>query len=322
MNLRLDENDAAPPGMTFIPGGVFVMGSERFYADEAPCRRVRVDGFWIDTNPVTNRQFAEFVDATGHHTLAENPPDPRDYPDLPPGDHPAVSLVFQQTAGPVPLDDYSRWWALVPGADWRHPTGPDSSIDAIPDHPVVHVAWDDAAAYARWSGKSLPSEAEWELAARGGLDDADYAWGEALEPEGRILANYWRGAFPFWNEREDGGYRTTAVGSYPANGHGLYDMIGNVWEWTADWYAEPVSLIEAGAGGKSPCCAIPDPRGGTLTASREPGHGGTAFGRKVLKGGSHLCAANYCQRYRPAARHAQSTDSATSHIGFRCVVRR
>lgn len=322
MHPQLDEDDAAPPGMSFIPGGSFVMGSDRFYADEAPCRRVRVDAFWIDTTPVTNGQFAAFVEATGYRTLAETPPDPRDYPGLPPGDHPALSLVFQRTPGPVPLDDYSQWWELVPGADWCHPTGPDSSIDGILDHPVVHVAWADALAYARWSGKSLPSEAEWEFAARSGLADADYAWGGELEPEGRILANYWRGHFPFANEREDGGYRTTSVGSYPANGHGLYDMIGNVWEWTADWYADAASLVGAGGASKSPCCAIPDPRGGTLHTSLEPGHRGKAFGRKVLKGGSHLCAANYCRRYRPAARHAQSIDSAASHIGFRCATRR
>jgi formylglycine-generating enzyme len=303
--------------MRRIPGGVFTMGSERFYPEERPLRRVRVEDFWIDETPVTNRQFAAFVEATGYRTFVEIAPDPRDYPGLAPEAAVAGSLVFQRTATPVPLDDYGQWWTFLAGADWRHPTGPGS--EAEPDHPVVHVAYADAEAYAAWAGKTMPTEAEFEFAARGGLVDADYAWGDELAPGGTILANYWQGLFPFANQRADGGYRTTAVGSYPANGYGLHDMIGNVWEWTRDWYSVP-KAVRPGKD-KSPCCAIPDPRGGNLRGSVDPAQPGVPIGRKVLKGGSHLCAANYCQRYRPAARHAQSIDSATSHIGFRCVVR-
>ncbi|MDV3457856.1 formylglycine-generating enzyme family protein [Sphingomonas sp. HF-S4] len=304
-------------GMRRIPGGAFTMGSELFYPEERPLRRVRVEDFWIDETPVTNRQFAEFVEATGYRTFVEIAPDPRDYPGLAPEAAMAGSLVFQRTATPVPLDDFGQWWAFVAGADWRHPTGPES--DADPDHPVVHVAFADAEAYAAWAGKALPTEAEFEFAARGGREGAEYAWGDELAPGGATLANYWQGLFPFANQRADGGYRTTPVGSYPANGYGLHDMIGNVWEWTRDWYSVPKSVRPAR--GKSPCCAIPDPRGGNLRGSVDPAQPGVPLGRKVLKGGSHLCAANYCQRYRPAARHAQSIDSATSHIGFRCVVR-
>lgn len=304
-----------PAGMRRIAGGAFTMGSERFYPEERPTRRVRVGDFWIDETPVTNRQFAAFVEATGYRTLAEIAPDPRDYPGLAPEDAVAGSAVFQRTSAPVPLDDYSQWWAFLPGADWRHPAGPDS--EALPDHPAVHIAFADAEAYAAWAGKALPTEAEWEYAARGGLEDADYAWGDELAPGGAILANYWQGLFPFANQRADGGYRTTPVGAYPPNGYGLVDMVGNVWEWTRDWYAVP-KTVRPGKD-KSPCCAIPDPRGGNLKSSIDPS--GSAIGRKVVKGGSHLCAANYCQRYRPAARHAQPIESPTSHIGFRCVVR-
>lgn len=307
------------PGMRFIAAGAFAMGSDRFYPEEAPVRRVAVEGFWIDEAPVTNRAFADFVAATGHVTLAELAPDPRDYPGMAPEMARAGSLVFQRAEGPVRLDDPGQWWAFRFGADWRHPTGPDSGIDDLLDHPVVHVAYPDAEAYARWAGKGLPTEAEWEFAARGGLDGADYAWGDALAPGGAMMANYWRGLFPFANARADGGYRTTPVGAYPPNGHGLHDMIGNVWEWTADWYALP--RAGPAAPGRKSCCAIPDPRGGNRRGSVDPAAPGAAIGRKVLKGGSHLCAANYCQRYRPAARHPQATDSATSHIGFRCVKR-
>lgn len=306
----------APPrrGMTLVPGGAFTMGSEAFYPEEKPLRRVKVDPFWIDETPVTNREFAQFVEATGYRTVAEVPPDPRLYPDLEPELAVPGSLVFQRTSGPVPLDDPRRWWAFVPGADWRHPTGPDSSLDGLEDHPVVQVAFEDARAFARWAGKSLPTEAEWEFAARGGLQDQEFAWGDELEPGGEVLANYWRGLFPCSNL--NGGGRTSAVGSYPPNGYGLKDMIGNVWEWTRDWYAQPVVPPKT----RGSCCSIPNPRGGTLAGSYETPTG-PRIGRKVLKGGSHLCAANYCQRYRPAARSPQAVDSATSHIGFRCVSR-
>jgi formylglycine-generating enzyme required for sulfatase activity len=302
--------------MRDVPGGIYRMGSDAFYPEETPRRRVQVNAFRIDSAPVTNAEFAAFVTATGHVTLAEIAPDPADYPGMDPALALPGSLVFQRTPGPVPLDDPSNWWAFVPGADWRHPTGPDSDIAALMDHPVVHVAYSDAAAYAEWAGKALPTEAEWEWAARGGLDDAEYAWGDELAPGGAVMANYWRGLFPFANQREDGGYRTTAVGSFPENGYGLSDMIGNVWEWTSDWYAEARHLKA-----KRPCCAIPNPRGGTLKSSFDPTQPNVKIGRRTLKGGSHLCAANYCQRYRPAARHAQMIDSSTSHIGFRCVTR-
>lgn len=302
--------------MRSLSGGRFQMGSGRFYPEEAPVRMVEVDPFWIDEAPVTNREYAKFVAETGYTTVAEIAPDPKQYPGLTLEDAVAGSLVFIRSDRPIPLYDHSQWWAFVPGADWRHPYGPDSSIIGLEDHPVVHIAYADAEAYATWAGKLLPTEAEWEYAARGGLDGADYAWGDALEPEGRVLANYWRGMFPFANQRPDGQYRTTAIGSYPANGFGLYDMIGNVWEWTRDWYAQPTAGKKKGG-----CCAISNPRGGTMRESFDPNEP-VRIGRKVLKGGSHLCAANYCQRYRPAARHAQMIDSSASHIGFRCVVRR
>lgn len=306
--------DASQPAMRFIAGGAFAMGSDRFYPEERPVRRVRVDDFWIDETPVTNRQFAAFVEATDHRTFAEIVPDARAYPGAEAG-----SFVFERTHAPVPLDDFGRWWEFRPGADWRHPTGPVSGIEDLLDHPVVHIALADAEAYAAWAGKTLPTEAEWEFAARGGLENADFAWGDELAPGGIVLANYWRGLFPFANQREDGGYRTTLVGTYPPNGYGLSDMIGNVWEWTQDWYGVHRDA-PAGSKGKSPCCATPDPRGGTRGKSIEQDGTGLRIPRKVVKGGSHLCAANYCQRYRPAARNAQAVDSPTSHIGFRCVV--
>lgn len=303
-------------GMRLVPGGTYLMGSDHFYDEERPRRRVKVDPFWIDEAPVTNRQFADFVAATGHRTLAEIAPDPVDYPGMDPALAQPGSLVFQRTTMPVSLDNPANWWAFVLGADWCHPTGPESGVDDLSDHPVVHVAYDDALAYAAWAGKALPTEAEWEFAARGGLENADYAWGDALAPGGQVMANYWQGMFPFANLRANGGYRTTAIGSYPPNGYGLIDMIGNVWEWTRDWYAEAKALSS-----KRPCCAIPNPRGGTRGGSFDPDQPQVKIGRRVLKGGSHLCAANYCQRYRPAARHPQMIDSSTSHIGFRCVAK-
>ena len=311
------------PGMRHLDGGRFRMGSDRFYPEEAPVRDVAVDPFWIDETPVTNAQFARFVAETGYVTIAEIAPDPDDYPGISPDMMRAGSLVFEKTAGPVDIDDYTSWWDFRFGADWRHPLGPGSSTGGLEDHPVVHIAYPDAEAYAGWAGKALPTEAEWEFAARGGLDGADYAWGDALAPGGAMLANYWQGLFPFANQLLDGYERTSPVGAYPANGHGLYDMIGNVWEWTSDWYGEAASARAGKAIRKAPgCCAVPrNPRGGRERDSYDPATPGTRIGRKVLKGGSHLCAENYCRRYRPAARHPQPIDSSTTHIGFRCVIR-
>lgn len=304
-----------PDGMIWIEGGEFRMGSERFYPEEAPLRRVKVDGFWIDETPVTNRQFAAFVAATGHVTTAEIPPDPKDYPGMLPGMERAGSLVFRKSATPVDTSNPANWWAFEFGADWRHPYGQDSSLDGLEDHPVVHVSWTDAAAYARWAGKDLPTEAEWEFAARGGIEGAEYAWGDQLAPGGAMLANFWQGLFPLANTMADGWERTSPVRTYPANGYGLYDMIGNTWEWTQDWWVENRKK-------GSDCCVVANPRGGKLKESFDPAQPQVRIGRKVMKGGSHLCAENYCQRYRPAARHPEMIDTSTSHIGFRCVARR
>ncbi|MBT2186094.1 formylglycine-generating enzyme family protein [Sphingobium nicotianae] len=305
--------------MRFIPRGTFTMGSERFYPEEAPLRRVKIEAYWIDETPVTNAQFACFVAETGHVTLAEIAPDPKDYPGMLPGMDQPGSLVFHQPSVPVGTGDPGAWWHFVFGADWRHPLGPDSDLDGLADHPVVHVAYADALAYAKWAGKALPTEAEFEYAARGGHDEWDYAWGDELAPEGRMLANYWQGIFPNTNDLLDGWARTSPVRSFPANDHGLYDMIGNVWEWTQDWWAQPAVLKKKGD--KQNCCSLNNPRGGTLRESFDPDQPQVRIGRKVLKGGSHLCAENYCQRYRPAARHPEMIDTSTTHIGFRCVIR-
>jgi formylglycine-generating enzyme required for sulfatase activity len=301
--------------MQRIAGGTFRMGSDRFYSEEQPRRYATVDAFWIDVMPVTNRQFAAFVASTGYRTWAERAPDPRDYPGADPALLVPASAVFTPTTHVVDTGNPALWWSLVPGADWRHPLGPDSTLTGLEDHPVVHVAHADALAYAVWAGKRLLTEAEWEFAARGGLADAEYAWGDEPAPQGRRLANIWRGVFPYQRVDDDGFARTSPAGFYPPNGHGLFDMIGNVWEWTADWY----SVAQYGAAAAKPCCAPGNPRGGDEAGSRDPGDATQRFGRKVLKGGSHLCADNYCRRYRPAARHAQPVDSSTSHIGFRCA---
>lgn len=297
------------------------MGSEAFYPEERPVRRVKVDPFWIDETPVTNRQFANFVESTGYKTLAETAPDPKDYPGLLPEFAQPGSLVFNKTTAPVPLSHYHLWWSFTLGADWRHPLGPDSDLDSLDlwDHPVVQVAYPDAEAYARWSGKAMPTEAEHEFAARSGLDGKEFAWGDELAPEGQIMANYWQGQFPFANSSEGGWERTSPVRSFPANTYGLYDMIGNVWEWTQDWWSEkPLIPVK---NKRQRCCTISNPRGARLKDSYDLSQPEIRIGRKVLKGGSHLCALNHCQRFRPAARHPEMIDTATSHIGFRCVKR-
>jgi formylglycine-generating enzyme required for sulfatase activity len=290
------------------------MGSEKFYPDERPLRQIRVEDFWIDETPVTNRQFSEFVSATGYKTFAEIAPDPSEYPGMPPEMAKPGSLVFRKTAGPVDMNDVTLWWEFMFGADWRHPLGPGSSIGGIEDHPVVHIAYVDAEAYAAWAGKSLPTEAQWEYAARGDLEGAEFAWGDEFAPQGRILANTWQGFFPFANEAPDGWERTSPVKSYPANGFGLYDMIGNVWEWTRDPYMLPAKTARS-------CCVPTNARDACERDDVDHSTTGAPSDQKVLKGGSHLCAPNYCQRYRPAARQPQPIDTSTSHVGFRCVRR-
>ena len=313
---RAPEN-SAPIGMVWISGGTFRMGSDEHYPEEAPAHRVSVDGFWIDPTPVTNGQFKAFVRATGHVTTAEIVPDAKDYPGALPVMIYAGSLVFAPTPGIRSLDDWSQWWIFMKGADWRHPYGPKSRIKGLDDHPVVHVSYPDALAYAEWAGKDLPTEAEWEFAARGGLEGAEYAWGEELTPGGRHMANLWQGLFPIQNAVADGFERTSPVKAFPPNGYGLHDMIGNVWEWTSDWWSS-----HHGPDAPKACCIPANPRGGPEGASLDPCQPNIPIPRKVLKGGSHLCAPNYCRRYRPAARHAEPVDTSTSHVGFRCVLRR
>ena len=305
------------PGMVWIPGGTFRMGSDKHYLEEAPSHRVTVSGFWMDRTAVTNRDFRKFVNATGHVTFAETRPDAKDYPGALPHMLKAGSLVFTPPKHTVDLRDWSQWWKFKFGANWRRPYGPRSSISGLDDHPVVHIAYRDAEAYAKWAGKDLPTEAEWEFAARGGLDGAEFAWGNELTPGGKQMANTWQGAFPHENLRRDGYARTSPVTAFPPNGYGLYDMIGNVWEWTTDWWS---TRHEADAA--KPCCIPENPRGGREQDSYDPCLPKVRIPRKVLKGGSHLCAPNYCRRYRPAARHAEAVDTSTSHVGFRCVTRK
>ena len=297
-----------------LEGAAFTMGSDRHYPEEGPAHEVTVDGFSIDRYAVTNARFAAFVEATGHVTVAEQAPDPELYPGAPPENLVPGGMVFTMPPGPVDLGNYANWWRWVPGADWRHPTGPDSSVDDLADHPVVQVAWDDVAAYAEWAGRDLPTEAEWEFAARGGLDGAEFVWGDDDPQETEPLANTWQGGFPYENTEVDGWTRTAPVGSYPANGFGLFDMAGNVWEWTSDWYRRGHETAAS-------CCAPASPRGGTMRESLDPSQPGTPIPRKVLKGGSHLCTPQYCFRYRPAARQPQMVDTGMSHLGFRTIRR-
>jgi len=303
--------------MVWIPGGTFRMGSDKHYPEEAPAHSVAVDGFWIDRTPVTNAEFHRFVRATGYMTFAEIAPQASDYPGAQPEMLRAGSLVFTPPHHPVDLSDWSQWWQFKFGADWRRPYGPRSSIAGLSHHPVVHIAYCDALAYAEWAGKDLPTEAEWEFAARGGLDGAEFAWGDEFMLQGKPQANTWHGNFPHEQFAMNGHARTSPVSAFPPNGYGLYDMIGNVWEWTRDWYSP---RHEADA--PKACCIPLNPRGGREEASYDSCQPAIRIPRKVLKGGSHLCAPNYCRRYRPAARHAQPVDTSTSHVGFRCVIRR
>jgi formylglycine-generating enzyme required for sulfatase activity len=288
------------------------MGSNDFYPEERPVHHATVAGFWIETCPVTNAAFRRFVKATGYITVAECALNPADFPGADPAMLAPGALVFRNPGRPVSLHDVRQWWMYVPGASWRHPEGPGSTLDGRERHPVVQVAYEDALAYATWAGKALPTEAEWEFAARGGLAGAAYVWGDEFAPKGRMLANPWQGAVPWQNLKTDGYEGTSPVGAFPPNGFGLYDMAGNVWQWTCDVFGPHDS------GSKSaPCCA-PDLRG--QAPRSQPGQP-AAMPAMVIKGGSYLCAPNYCLRYRPAARQSQAIDTATSHIGFRCVVR-
>jgi formylglycine-generating enzyme len=293
---------APAKGMTWVPGGTFAMGSDHFYPEERPVRSVAVEGFWIDRSPVTVAQFRRFVTETRYVTVAERPLDPADFPGAEPSALVPGSLVFHRTPGPVDLRDVRTWWRYVPGACWHRPEGPGSSAAGRHRHPVTHVAYEDAAAYAAWAGKELPTEAEWERAARGDLEGAIFAWGDELAPNGRMMANTWQGEFPWQNLRTDRYEGTSPVGAFPPNAYGLYDMTGNVWEWTTDYFAVH------GEGAEHACCA----------PGAQPGE---HVPRRVIKGGSHLCAPNYCLRFRPAARQGEAVDTSTTHIGFRCVVR-
>ena len=298
--------------MVWIEGGTFTMGSNHHYPEEAPTHTVNVGGFWMDPSPVTNEEFSRFVAETGHVTLAERPANPADYPGAKPELLAPSSVVFAKPRERVDIGNPYNWWKYVPGADWRHPRGPQSSIQGLDKHPVVHVAYEDVQAYCTWAGKALPTEAEWEFAARGRLEGADYAWGKELEPGGVIMANTWQGEFPVQNLMRDGFEWTSPAGSFAPNGYGLYDMIGNVWEWTSDWYQPHSKSIRA-------CCASSNPTGGRAESSFDPRMPNIRIPRKVMKGGSYLCAPNYCQRYRPAARMGQPVDTSTCHLGFRCV---
>jgi len=285
--------------MSHVTGGSFLMGSEDFYPEEGPVRSAEVGDFWIDERPVTVAEFRRFVKATGYVTVAERPLDPADYPDADPAALVPGALVFHPTRGPVDLRDVRNWWSYVPGATWQRPEGPASDTYTRGRHPVTQIAYEDAQAYAEWAGKALPTEAEWEYAARGGLEGAVFAWGDEFAPEGRMMANTWQGEFPWQNELADGYAGTSPAGAFAPNGYGLYDMAGNVWEWTCS--------EGSATGAERPCCA--------------PSEAGEHIPRRVIKGGSHLCAPNYCLRYRPAARQFEAVDTSTGHIGFRCVVR-
>jgi formylglycine-generating enzyme required for sulfatase activity len=292
-----------------VPAGSFVMGSDDHYPEERPARVVAVERFGIEAHPVTNAEFRRFVAATGHVSVAERPPDPEDFPDATAEELRPGSLVFVPPPGPVPLDDWRRWWRFVPGADWRHPGGPGTTLHGLDRHPVVHVGWEDALAYAHWAGRDLPTETEWEYAARGGGAPTAYAWGNERAPRGRPMANTWEGRFPWENTSPPGRRRTTPVGAFPPNGFGLLDMIGNVWEWTGSPWTEDHAVVPTTRSTAGSCC------GGMAHARVGEDD------RRVIKGGSHLCAPDYCARYRPPARQGHAVRSTTSHVGFRCVVR-
>jgi formylglycine-generating enzyme required for sulfatase activity len=295
----------APDGMVWIPGGTFLMGNEHGAPDERPVHEVTVSGFWMDRTEVTNAQFRRFVEATGYVTIAERTPRAADFPGAPADKLVPGSLVFREPPGPVAREEWWTWWEYLAGACWRHPEGPGSDLAGRDDHPVVHVCWDDAVAYAQWAGKRLPTEAEWEWAARGGLAQKAYVWGDEQVPEGKWRANIWQGRFPRENTKDDGFVRAAPVGSFPPNGFGLLDMSGNVWEWCADWY-RPDTYATSPAR---------DPRG--PESSFDPQEPDIA--KRVNRGGSFLCSDSYCIGYRPSARMKSSPDTGLCHTGFRCV---
>lgn len=320
-----------PPGMVAIPGGEFTMGSEAAgaFPNEKPAHRVRVASFFIDIHPVTNWDYSKFVEATGYQTVAERPVDWEELKKQAPPGTPKPpdevlqpgSLVFRATNGPVDLRDMSQWWAWTTGASWKHPEGPGSTVAGRENHPVVHVAWEDAQAYAKWAGKRLPTEAEWEFAARGGLDGKRYPWGDVENPGNRFLLNRWTGDFPWCNDALDGFAGTSPVGSFPPNGYGLCDMGGNVWNWCSDIYRADAFAVRADP--EKVCC---DPQGPASTRGEAfvPGDPSPPMvpgvERRVTKGGSFLCHPGYCESYRPAARRGTPPDTGTSHTGFRCAL--
>jgi formylglycine-generating enzyme required for sulfatase activity len=301
--------------MIWIEDGVFTMGSNDHYPEEAPTHKVKINGFWIDKFLVTNAQFQKFVKATDYVTFAERPANPDDYPGADLTLLQPSSIVFEKPTQPVDKTNHYNWWRYVVGANWRHPEGKGSSIKQRMNHPVVHIAYEDALAYSQWVKKDLPTEAEWEFAAKGRLENVEFAWGNELHPKGKMMANTWQGEFPVENLCQDGYERTSPVASFPPNGYGLYDMIGNIWEWTTDWYQKHEQIK------KSPCCTLDNPRGGNAESSFDPQMPDIKIPRKVTKGGSFLCAPSYCRRYRPAARMPQAIDTSTCHLGFRCIVR-
>ncbi len=325
---RLASQEHEPPNqpesMVWIPSGEFTMGTNdvRSFPNERPAHPVHVDGFWIDEHDVTNAEFAKFVEATGYVTTAERKPDWEELKkELPPGTPKpdesvlvAGSLVFTPTSGPVPLNDLSAWWRWVPGASWRHPEGPGSTIESRANHPVVQVSWDDAVAYAKWAGKRLPTEAEWEFAARGSLEKKHYVWGDEFRPGGKYVANTWQGLFPVTNTAEDGFVGTSPVKSFPPNGYGLYDMAGNVWQWCSDWYrVDAFTQIATELASKNVCRDTGGP-----SESWDPADPNAP--KRVVKGGSFLCNPSYCESYRPSARRGTPPDTGSSHTGFRCVI--
>jgi len=306
--------------LVLIRGGNFLMGSDKFYPEEKPVRRVTVDSFYIDRYAVTNEDYRKFTDETGYVTVAERPLNAADYPGAQPELLVPGALVFQKSKGPVDLNSYFNWWAWVPGANWKHPLGPQSSLKEREKHPVVHIAYEDAEAYAKWCGKELPTEAEWEFAARGGLEGKNFTWGDDDVQFTKPMANTWQGKFPYENLLIDKFEGTSPVGSFEPNGYGLYDMAGNVWEWTSDWYVRNVD--ETANNVKSCCTTNVNPRVVSPEKSYDECQPEIKIPRKVIKGGSHLCAPNYCLRYRPAARQPQMIDTGMNHLGFRCIVRK